>query len=395
MIEAYINKIIKFDISKLEDLPYDNLEIIIAKLKECKGLFYDYYFLHENKKVGVRKYTSSEVKSTADMANIYIDTPYASLENGWILGKSHIHFFFNSPNFRNFSLTYEQMAQVSWHRAKKFLGPEVCSFRNPSDIYIAVDCGRMNLIKDLFEKYPYSQKNWENKIDELIGKINNFLKYQLSETKSNILLELDKDSNGEIDLIENDFNKIIIQNQKKIIEINRNYIQQFVKISNYIKTKRSNTQKIFESISQTKNQKELESRVNLVRNQIHTYEQLVLHSIAMVSALLTDDMITFFEIYEALDKLGIFNSNWQNEVSSKLDSIGNQLNSLLVAIYQLENSIVSELSNLSYITSESFASLQSSMENELGGIKSQISVSNLLSGIQSYQLYNLNRNLLS
>lgn len=114
----------------------------------------------------------------------------------------------------------------------------------------------------------------------------------------------------------------------------------------------------------------------------------------MVSALLTDDMITFFEIYEALDKLGIFNSNWQNEVSAKLDRIGNELNSLLVAIYQMENSIVSELSNLTYTTSESFSSLQSAMETQLSGIKSSISVNNLLNGIQSYQLYRLNQNLL-
>jgi hypothetical protein len=261
-------------------------------------------------------------------------------------------------------------------------------------LYTAVDCGRMNVIKSLFENYPKSNKKWVEKIDKIIDKVNALLTTRLSESKSNVLLDLDKDSNGEVDLIENDFNKIIVQNQKKIIEIDRNYIQQFVKISNYIKTKRSNTQKIFESIGQTKNQKELEARVNLVRNQIHAYEQLVFHSISMMSALLTDDMITFFEIYEALDKLGIFNSNWQNEVSAKLDRIGNELNSLLVAIYQMENSIVSELSNLTYTTSESFSSLQSAMETQLSGIKSSISVNNLLNGIQSYQLYRLNQNLL-
>ena len=306
-----------------------------------------------------------------------------------------MHFRFNRPDFNDFALTYEDMAQVSWHRTKKLFGDEDCSFCNPSGIYIGVDCGRLDEIRSLFENYPESNKKWEAKIDEIIEKINELLKTQLSESKSNVLLDLDKDSNGEVDLIENDFNKIIVQNQKKIIEIDRNYIQQFVKISNYIKTKRSNTQKIFESIGQTKNQKELEARVNLVRNQIHAYEQLVFHSISMVSALLTDDMITFYEIYEALDKLGIFNSNWQNEVSAKLDRIGNQLNSLLVAIYQMENSIVSELSNLSYTTSESFSSLQSAMETQLSSIKSGISVNNLLSGIQSYQLYRLNQNLLS
>jgi hypothetical protein len=393
MIESYLSKLIAADLTHLEDLPYDDLEGLRAKLQQSKEHFYDYYFTKENKSVGFRKYTSKEANSAAEkMYTFNWDKPFGVLENGWMLGEKYIHFYFGTP--QDFYLSYDEMAIVSWHRTEKFWGDDVCSFCNPRGLYTAVDCGRMNVIKSLFENYPKSNKKWVEKIDKIIDKVNALLTTRLSESKSNVLLDLDKDSNGEVDLIENDFNKIIVQNQKKIIEIDRNYIQQFVKISNYIKTKRSNTQKIFESIGQTKNQKELEARVNLVRNQIHAYEQLVFHSISMVSALLTDDMITFFEIYEALDKLGIFNSNWQNEVSAKLDRIGNELNSLLVAIYQMENSIVSELSNLTYTTSESFSSLQSAMETQLSGIKSSISVNNLLNGIQSYQLYRLNQNLL-
>jgi hypothetical protein len=394
MIESYLSKLIAADLTHLEDLPYDDLEGLRAKLQESKSLFYEYYFTKENKAVGVRKYAKAEVQSVSNtVSSFYGDIPFAVLENGWILGRKSIHFWFG--NEHDFSLAYEEMAKVSWHRVKKMWWPEACSFCNPSGFYVGFDCRLMDALKNLFESYPSSRKRWEDKIDALSAKIDDLLKQQLSTSKAAALSDLDKDANGEIDLIENDFNKILIQNQKRIIEIDRNYVQQFVKISNYIKTKRSNTQKILESIRQTKNQKELEARVNLVRNQIHAYEQLVFHSISMVSALLTDDMITFFEIYEALDKLGIFNSNWQNEVSSKLDGIGNQLNNLLVAIYQLENSIVSELSNLSYTTSESFSSLQSAMETQLSGIKSGISVNNLLSGVQSYQLYRLNQNLLS
>ena len=40
-------------------------------------------------------------------------------------------------------------------------------------------------------------------------------------------------------------------------EIDKNYIQKFVKISMYLKTKKSNTQKIFDSIKDTKNDTEL------------------------------------------------------------------------------------------------------------------------------------------
>ena len=58
----------------------------------------------------------------------------------------------------------------------------------------------------------------------------------MSNNKSQILLDLDKNNDGVIDIIEwNDFNKLLQKNQKLIIEIDRGYIQKFVKISNYIK----------------------------------------------------------------------------------------------------------------------------------------------------------------
>lgn len=393
MIEKFIKNKISIDLLNLDAVAYDDLEEIRNQIVECIGLFHKYYFTVENTKVGVRKYSSNEQKTiNATVRTMYNDSPFACLENGWILGNERIHFCFNSP--QDFSLTYSEMSNVTWHEVSVFFNKK-CSFCNPSGFYVGVDCNRMGEIQELFKNFPSSQKKWQEKLNGYIESVDKLLRDKLSGSKNNFLSELDKDSNGEIDLVENDFNKIIVQNQKKIIEIDRNYIQQFVRISNYIKSKRINTQKIFDSIRDTKNQNELEARVGLVKNQVHAYEQLVFHSISMVSALLSDDMITFYEIYEAFDKLAIFNSNWQNEVSAKLGGIGNRLNALLVSIYQLENSIVGELSNLAYITSESFSTLKGAMEEQLEGIKSGISVNNLLNGIQSYQLYRLNQKILS
>ena len=393
MIEKFIKNKISIDLLNLDAVAYDDLEEIRNQIVECIGLFHKYYFTVENTKVGVRKYSSNEQKTiNATVRTMYKDSPFACLENGWILGNERIHFCFNSP--QDFSLTYSEMSNVTWHEVSVFFNKK-CSFCNPSGFYVGVDCNRMGEIQELFKNFPSSQKKWQEKLNGYIESVDKLLRDKLSDSKTNFLSELDKDSNGEIDLIENDFNKIIVKNQKQIVEIDRNYIQQFVRISNYIKTKRANTQRIFESINSTKNQKELEARVGLVKNQIHAYEQLVFHSISMVSALLSDDMITFYEIYEAFDKLGIYNSNWENEVSQKLTGIGNNLNSLLIAIDNLENTIVNEFSNLSYITSESFSSLQHSVDDQLKGIQSSISVNNLLNGIQSYQLYKLNKKLLS
>lgn len=215
---------------------------------------------------------------------------------------------------------------------------------------------------------------------------------QLSETKSAILIDLDKNNDGEVDLIENDFNKLLSKNQKRVLEIDKSYIHQFVKVSNFIKTKKSNTQKIFESIRDTSSKDELNERLNLLNNQIHSYELLVFHSINMIGALVSENLIAFYEIYESFDKLGIFNSNWENEVSEKLTSIGDKLNDLMYSIYKMEQNIVSELIQLSYITQESFEDLNLSVTSQLKDIESSIDTNNLLNGIQSYQLYKINKN---
>ena len=131
------------------------------------------------------------------------------------------------------------------------------------------------------------------------------LEQQIFDEKRKLLFsELDKDNNGEVDLIEgNDFNSLLQKNQKKVIEIDRDYIQKFVKISNYIKIKKQNIQNIYESIKISDNHSELDERINLLKNQVHTYELLLFHSINMIAAIVKEDMIVFYEIYESFDNL--------------------------------------------------------------------------------------------
>lgn len=214
----------------------------------------------------------------------------------------------------------------------------------------------------------------------------------LFNSKNSFISQFDNNEDGEIDLIENDFNKLLLKNQKLIINIDRKYIHQFIKVSNYIKTKRENIQNVFQSINEIETLNSFEESSNLLKNQVYTYDLLMFHSISMVTALIEDDMITFYEIYESFDKLGIFNSNWENEVSEKLSTIGNNINELMYSIYQMETKIVKEISNLSYVTQYTFQELNKSVENQLSDINSSIKFNNLLTGIQTYQMYKINKN---
>ena len=115
------------------------------------------------------------------------------------------------------------------------------------------------------------------------------------------------------------------------------------------------------------------------------------HSINMIVSIKNDDFITFYEIYEMFDKLNVFNSNWENEVSQKLSDIGDGLLDLMYSIQKMEVNITNELNTLSYITQESFKELGKTVTDELQSINSSIKFNNLLTGISTYQLYKINK----
>lgn len=167
-MDAYLNKAVGVDFAKIEEVPHEELEGVRERLKEARELFYEYYFTVENRSVGVRKYTPEERKSIkSSRSTMSNDTPFALLENGWILGKTHIHFYFNS--YQDFKLTYLEMANVSWHETSSFFSTQ-CSFCNPAGLYVALDCGRMEVVKNLFATYPSSREEWDNKINQIVGR---------------------------------------------------------------------------------------------------------------------------------------------------------------------------------------------------------------------------------
>jgi hypothetical protein len=212
---------------------------------------------------------------------------------------------------------------------------------------------------------------------------------KLNVSQDNVLSELDKDGNGEVDVVEgNDFSLLLKKHQKSIIVIDRTYVQQFVKVSSYLKTKKNNVQLIFNSIKDTSNEEELNEYVGILKNEIHSYSLILFNSLNMIVSLVADDMITFYGIHESFDKLNIFNSNWENEVSQKLSNIGDGLSNLMYSVEEMGQNIVNEIGHLSYVTEES----NQMLSNQLEDIDSSLKTNNFLTGIQTYQMYKINKN---
>ena len=213
---------------------------------------------------------------------------------------------------------------------------------------------------------------------------------ELKVSQTNVLSELDKDGNGEVDVIEgNDFNLLLKKHQNSIVQVDRTYVQQFVKISSYLKTKEKNIQSIFNSIKDTPNQEVLNEYVEVLKDDIHSYNLILFNSLNMIVTLVEDDMITFYEIHEMFDTLNMFDSKHEKDVSQKLTNIGDGLKDLMYEIRNMGNQISDSIGELTYVTEESSRQLT----NQLSEIDSTMKVGNLINTINTYQNYKTNRRL--
>jgi hypothetical protein len=236
-----------------------------------------------------------------------------------------------------------------------------------------------NLNKDEFKKLK----------KEILGLIEVLRLIKLNKSKTNVLSELDKDGNGEVDVIEgNDFNLLLKKHQKSIVEIDRTYVQQFVKISGYLKTKEKNIQSIFNLIKDTPNQEVLNEYVEVLKDDIHSYNLILFSSLNMIVSLVEDDMITFYEIHEMFDTLNMFDSKHEKDVSQKLTNIGDGLESLMYEIRDMGNKISDSISELTYVTEQS----NEQLTDQLSEIDSTMKVGNLINTINTYQNYKNNKN---
>ena len=86
--------------------------------------------------------------------------------------------------------------------------------------------------------------------------------------------------------------------------------------------------------------------------------------------------------------MNIFNSNFENEISKKLDDLNLNLVNLMFEIDTMGRKVVNSINHLSYVTEESSKRLKYHLKEINSGIESN----NFLSTIQTYQLYKINKN---
>ena len=101
----------------------------------------------------------------------------------------------------------------------------------------------------------------------------------------------------------------------------------------------------------------------------------------MVIFYLNDNKISYFEIHQAFEKLGVFDSTWQKNLMSKMSNIESNLNRISHDLTQMNNNFEQLINQSEKITSE------------LQAINSSVKTGNMIQAISAYQLWRINRKI--
>lgn len=124
----------------------------------------------------------------------------------------------------------------------------------------------------------------------------------------------------------------------------------------------------------------LKSSIDNLIIKLNIYETYAISNLVFY---LNNNMIQYFEIYSAFEKLGVFDSSWQKSVKSKIISIDEKL-----------SLIGTQLTNLNAEFSKLLESSQNLLENlniGLQKIESSIDANTVFSAITAYQTFRLNK----
>lgn len=202
------------------------------------------------------------------------------------------------------------------------------------------------------------------KIDEFIKKIT-----QETETEIQYIIN-DFDLRRDTDLINKHF-----YNLNKTIPLAQDYIDVSAVSAGFIlpnliskiKFYNDNSDKLFSG---------LEEKIITIK----FYNSL---SFLMLNYLIEDEKLKYFEYYNLFEKLGVFDSTWQNKIYNKLSSIDNSLSKINENLKILNDNIKDVAVEIN--------GLKESLNSKLSDIKSSADVNNIISSIQLYQLYKINK----
>ena len=195
-----------------------------------------------------------------------------------------------------------------------------------------------------------------------------------------------------------DINSLLSKHQEKIQEIGNKYLLDVVKLTSYIKKQEKDIRDTLEgeleqllisdSFLPSKNNsyEVVEKLKKHTEDYIKEYNLLVFHTLNMIGAVIKNDMVTFFEIHNMFDKMKLFYSDYELEML-KTSREQNK------ALKQKEKALQEGLMQLADSMESSIYGLQSTIQDSLQEVNSSIGYNNLVTTINAYQNYKINKKL--
>ena len=250
-------------------------------------------------------------------------------------------------------------------------------------------------------------------IGDKIAEINNAetsRKETLQKNKDSFFLEFDQNDNGKIDILEEKgFDDFLKRNQKAIVAVDRKLIQDFVKLSKFLRDKQANLVKVFSLIRDAKTNSSIKEFKETFEVQHYSYAVSLFEAYRMLLALIQDDMITFYEIHDEFESMRAFEAQWQKDLNTMRKDLSDikELNEVTVKtllkisyqIFTMERTMIKGFNMINSTLTEGFNALNDnlsainqnikimnkSLTNELKGINNKLWWNNLFQTVQIYQ----------
>ena len=295
----------------------------------------------------------------------------------------------------------------------------------------------INLIKDLIIKISDDLINSDNYVDEQeekrFNELINLINASNEPIENNVIQKYIQEKFKEAslrnseDLVENPskIKQLIISNQNKIVESDKRYVLDFLKIDKFLNIKHQQIIKSLETINNdVKVFKTIDNLTALIIEQVNSYNIVYYYSLNMLVGLLEGDYVVFYELYEEFDELGIFKNKFEKDLTTsltdikeelktmkvdiirKLTIIENQLGKVIKGINQInqnlnevvngliniEESISNGFNSLNHTLDSNFNDLNTNLSNGLENLNSTVAFGNMINAISAYQLYKVNKN---
>lgn len=230
--------------------------------------------------------------------------------------------------------------------------------------------------KSVWTTWGKNDENCEKYLSKIVPSVKEYLNSKESNRQSSNKELLDIIRKDILEITTNkDLFKLISDNQNKI---EKTYLPNFIKIYQFYEEQVNTYNIIYNNINDlefhTLSSRSIEYSIETIKIYSSTIEVLDVTIKQLFESYLSEDLINFYTLYNKFEEMGLFLSKGEKLMVRSLNDINENMDSLIGRIDGLVDTM-------------------SDMGKTLEEINSGIGVSNLLSTINTYQLYKINQNM--